>query len=111
MAVGTPYALPSAPRAITADADNLWVACGRRGNRKSSIFRVDPKSGDTSPWAETDWTIYDLAIAEDDLIAVTGLTLAGPAAGMAGGGAFGPGEGSHHGGHHGGGGDGGGGGN
>lgn len=101
MAAGPPRELPSAPRAITADAEYLWVACGRRGDRKSSVFRVEPGSGGAAPWAETDWTIYDLAIAGDQLLAATGLSLAGPAAGMADGSAAGAG-------HHG---DGGGGGN
>ncbi len=104
MAVGSPRELPSAPRAITADAEHLWVACGRRGETKSSIVRVEPGSGGVAPWAETDWTIYDLAVAGDHLLAATGLTLAGPAVGMADGGFAGAGDGGgHHGGHGGGG--------
>lgn len=103
MAVGEPRPLPNAPRALTATAGHLWVACGRRGEKKSGIVRVDVDSGDATPWAETDWTIYDLAIAGDHLLAATGLALAGPAAGMADGGGAG---GGHHGGGHGGGGGG-----
>ena len=105
MAAGSPRELPSAPRAITAGAEHLWVACGRRREKKSSIVRVEPGSGGIAPWAETDWTIYDLAVAGDQLVAATGLALAGPAAGMADGGFAGAGDG---GGHHGGGGHGGG---
>jgi hypothetical protein len=107
MATGAPRELPNAPRAITAGAGHLWVACGRRGEKKSSVVRVEPGSGRVAPWAETEWTVYDLAVAGDQLLAATGLALAGPAAAMADG-AAGAG---HHGGHHGGGGEGGGGGN
>lgn len=104
MSVGAPHELPTAPRAIAAGDGHLWVACGRRGDKKSSVVRVEPSSGEVTPWGETDWTIYDLAVAGDELLAATGLTLAGPAAGIADGGGMG---GGHHGGHHGGGGGGG----
>lgn len=107
MTAGSPRELPSAPRAITAAAEHLWVACGRRREKKSSIVRVEPGSGGIAPWAETDWTIYDLAVAGDQLVAATGLALAGPAAGMADSGFVGAGGGGgHHGGHGGGGGGG-----
>jgi hypothetical protein len=52
-------------------------------------------------WAETDWTIYDLAVAGDELLAACGISLAGAAAiggdggGGAGGGHHGGGGGSH----------------
>jgi hypothetical protein len=99
--VGTPHRLPDAPRSIAAGAGHLWVACGRRGDRKTSIFRVDPRSGEATTWVESDWTIYDFAVAEDRLLAAAGLALAGPTADGGGGGGGG---GHHGGGHHGGGG-------
>ncbi len=95
------FRLPSAPRAIAAGAGHVWIACGDRGKKKSSIVRVNPGSDELTPWAESEWTIYDLAVTESQLLAATGLALAGPAAGMAGGGA-GLGVEGHHGGHHGG---------
>jgi hypothetical protein len=101
MEAGPPRKLLSAPRAITAGAGYVWAACGRRGERKSSIVRMEPEPGDFTLWAETDWTIYDLAVAEDQLLAATGLTLAGPTDGGAAGIGVG-----HHGGHDGGGGGG-----
>jgi sugar lactone lactonase YvrE len=104
MAVGEPRPLPNAPRALTAAAGHLWVACGKRGDRKSSIVRVDVDSSEVTPWAESDWTIYDLAVAGDHLLAAAGLALAGPAAGLTDGG--GGAGGGHHGGGHGGGGGG-----
>jgi len=107
MTLGAPPQLPSAPRAIAAGAGHIWVACGDRGEKKSSIVRVDPSSGEVTPWAESEWTIYDLAVSDGQLLAATGLALAGPGAGMAEGVAGA----GHHGGHHGGGGEGGGGGN
>jgi hypothetical protein len=105
MSVDVRLGLPNAIRALAAGSDHLWVACGRRGNRKSEIVRVDPISGELLRWAETDWTIYDLALADEELLASSGVALAGPAAGVLhdGGGMAG----SHHGGHHGGGGHGG----
>jgi hypothetical protein len=103
MKVGGLLQLPSAPRAITAGAEHLWIACGRRGDTKSSVLRVEANSGDATHWAETDWTIYDLAVAEDRLLVAAGLSLAGPAAGGADGGG---GAGHHGGGGHGGGGGG-----
>lgn len=105
MTVGQPCQLPRAPRAIAADVEQLWVACGRRGEKKSSIVRVEPGSRGVAPWAETEWTIYDLAVAGDHLFAATGMALAGPSAGMADsvfGGAGGGDGGGHHGGHGGG---------
>jgi hypothetical protein len=104
MTADSPLELPSAPRAIAADADHLWVACGRRGEKESSIVRVDPGSGEVTPWAESEWTIYDLTVAGEQLLAAAGVALAGPAAGMADGAAGAAGAPAHHGGHHGGGG-------
>jgi hypothetical protein len=103
MKVGPTRQLPSAPRSITAGAGCLWAACGRRGEKKSGVYRVEANSGDSMSWAETPWTIYDLAVAGERLVVSAGLTLAGPAAG-------GGGDGGAGGGHHGGGGHGGGGG-
>lgn len=103
MEVGAPRPLAGAPRAIAAGAEHLWVACGRRGEKKSSIFRVEPNSVEVTPWAETDWTIYDLAVSEDRMFVAAGLALAGPAATGGDGGGVG---GGHHGGGHGGGGGG-----
>ena len=77
------HELPNAPRAIAAGAGYVWVACGRRGNKKSSVVRVEPNSGEIMPWAETDWTIYDLALAEDELLAACGMKLVGPGSGGA----------------------------
>lgn len=102
MKVGAPRPLPNAPRAIAAGAEHLWVACGRRGDAKSSVYRIQPDSGDATPWAESDWTIYDLEVAGDRLLLSAGLALAGPAAAGGDGG----GGGGHHGGGHGGGGGG-----
>jgi hypothetical protein len=104
MSVGERLRLPNAIRAITAGAGHLWVALGRRGSTKSQVARVEPTSGELMSWAESDWTIYDLAIVGDELLAASGVVLAGPAAGIADGGGAGAG------GHHGGGGHGGGGG-
>jgi uncharacterized membrane protein YgcG len=108
MKVGAPRLLPGAPRAIAAGAEHLWVACGRRGDKKSSVLRVEPGSGDATPWVESDWTIYDLAVAGDRLLLSAGLALAGPAAtggdGGGGGGGHGGGGGGGGGGHGGGGG-------
>jgi hypothetical protein len=101
MKVGDPLPLPSAPRAITVGAEHLWVACGHRGDKRSSVFRIEPDSGDATPWVESDWTIYDLAVAGDRLLLSAGLALAGPAAVGGDGGAGG---GYHGGGGHGGGG-------
>lgn len=107
MSVGERLRLPNAIRAIAVGAGHVWVATGRRGGRKSEIVRVGPISGEFVPWAETDWMIYDLAVAGDELLAATGVMLAGPGAGVADGGGM---AGGHHGGgHHGGGGHGGGG--
>jgi hypothetical protein len=107
MQISAIYELSNAPRAITAGAGHVWVACGRRGDKKSAVVRVEPTSGETTPWAKTDWTIYDLAVAGDELLAACGVTLAGPAAGIGDGGGGGGTGGGHHGG--GGGGHGGGG--
>jgi hypothetical protein len=93
--------LPNAPRAIAAGAGHLWVACGRRGDRKSAVVRIEPAADEMTSWAETDWTIYDLAVAGDELLAACGISLAGAAAiggdggGGAGGGHHGGGGGSH----------------
>jgi sugar lactone lactonase YvrE len=103
LVAGAPIELPEAPRALAAGGGYLWVACGRRGRKKSGIVRVAPDSGEVAAWAKTDWTIYDLAVAGDELLATTGIVLAGPGAPLADGGAAG---GGHHGGHHGGGGGG-----
>jgi uncharacterized membrane protein YgcG len=103
MEVGAPHPLPSAPRAIAVGAEHVWVACGRRGEKKSSVIRIDPDSGDATSWVESDWTIYDLAVSGDRLLLAAGLALAGPAAA---GGDGGGGGGGHHGGGHGGGGGG-----
>ena len=96
--------LPTAPRALTAGADHLWVAHGRRGSRACSIARVDPRSGELTPWASSDWPINDLAVAGDALLAATSLRLGNASLGGEGG--FGGGGGGDCGG---GGGDGGGG--
>jgi DNA-binding beta-propeller fold protein YncE len=98
MTVGDLLMLPSAVRAITAGAGHLWVACGRRGARKSEIARLEPASGELVRWAETDWTVYDLALAGDELLVASGVSLAGPAAGLTDGGGMGGGHGGHHGG-------------
>ncbi len=108
MEVGERLRLPNAIRAITTGAGHVWVACGRRGDQKSEIARIEPTSGELVPWAETDWTIYDLAIADDELLVASGVILAGPAAGISDGGGGGGVAGGHHGGHGGGGGGGGG---
>lgn len=103
MRVDAVHEAPNAPRAIAAGNEHVWVACGRRGDKKSTVARMEPTTGELTPWAETDWTIYDLAVAGDELLAACGVTLAGPAAGIVDGGGMG-------GGHHGGGGGHGGGG-
>jgi len=97
MRVDAVHQAPTAPRAIAAGAEHVWVACGRRGDKKSAVIRMEPATGKLTPWIETDWTIYDLAIAGDELLAACGVTLAGPAAGIADGGG-GMGGGGHHGG-------------
>jgi hypothetical protein len=103
MEVGPPLKLPNAPRAIAAGAGCLWVACGRRGDKKSEIFRVSPAGGECRSWDESDWTIYDLAIAGGRLMAAAGVYLSA----AAGGGNSGSGAGGGGGGHHGAGGGGG----
>jgi hypothetical protein len=75
------HELPSAPRAIAAGAGHVWVACGRRAHKKSSLVRVQPTSGEITPWAETDWMISDLAVADDEILAACGVSLAGPGPG------------------------------
>jgi hypothetical protein len=69
------HELPNAPRGLTAGADHLWVACGRRGNKASTVVRVEPSSGEVTPWAETPYTIHDLALADDEVIAACGVKL------------------------------------
>jgi outer membrane protein assembly factor BamB len=80
------HEIPGAPRAITAGAGHLWVACGRRGNKASSIVRVDPTSGEVTPWAETSFTVHDLAFADDEVLAATGLKVSIDVGGGGGGG-------------------------
>ncbi|HEX4306244.1 MAG TPA: hypothetical protein VHZ54_09425 [Solirubrobacterales bacterium] len=70
------HELPNAPRAITAGGDGVWVACGRRGDKASTIVRVEPTSGEMIPWAETAWTVHDLAFAGDELAAACGMRIA-----------------------------------
>lgn len=72
MAPTAVHELPNAPRAIAAGSDHLWVACGRRGDRASAIVRVEPTSGEIAPWAATDFTIHDLALAGDEVVAAIG---------------------------------------
>lgn len=102
MRIDTVQELPNAPRAITAGDGHIWVACGQRGDRKSTVIRLEPNSGEMIPWAKSDWTVYDVAIAGDELLAGCGIALVGPAATIVDGG------GGMDGGHHGGGGHGGG---
>jgi hypothetical protein len=102
MTTGPQLKLPDAPRALAADDEHLWVACGRRGDKKSRLLRVAPEQRRFAPWGEAEWTIYDLAVAGDQLFAAMGVALAGPAAsdGFAGSdGGGGHGGGGHGGGH------------
>lgn len=69
------HELPNAPRAITAGAGHLWVACGRRGDKESTVVRIEPGSGKTTPWAETPFTVHDLALAGDEVVAACGMKL------------------------------------
>jgi hypothetical protein len=80
------HELLGAPRAIAAGALHLWVACGRRGDKASTIVRVEPTSGEMTRWADTPYTVQDLALAGDELIAATGLKVSIDVGGGAGGG-------------------------
>ena len=86
MAPTTVHQLPNAPRAIAAGAGHLWVACGRRGDRASSVIRVEPASGEMIRWATTEFTIHDLAIVAKQIIAACGLKLSIDVAAPDGGG-------------------------
>lgn len=66
------YELPNAPRAIVGGAGHLWLACGRRGDRPTSIVRVDPDSGAVTPWAESEFIVHDLALAGDEVVGAMG---------------------------------------
>ncbi|MBS1892252.1 MAG: PQQ-binding-like beta-propeller repeat protein [Actinobacteria bacterium] len=75
MAVETVHELPNAPRAIVGGGGHLWVACGRRGDRASSIVRVEPGSGEFTPWAQTEFTVHDLTLAGDEIAAAVGMRI------------------------------------
>jgi hypothetical protein len=79
------HELPNAPRAIAAGRGHLWGACGRRGDKASTVVRLDPTSGEMAPWAETDFTIHDLALAGDELIAACRLRVSIDVGGGGGG--------------------------
>jgi outer membrane protein assembly factor BamB len=67
--------LPFAPRAIAAGGGHIWVACGRRGDKASTVLRVEPTSGEYTSWAVTEWTIHDLAFAGDEVVAACGMKI------------------------------------
>jgi hypothetical protein len=80
------HELPSAPRAMAAGAGHLWVACGRRGYREGVVVRVSPGSGEVALWAKNPFTVHDLAVAGDDLLAACGVKLSVDVGGGGGGG-------------------------
>jgi hypothetical protein len=53
----------------------LWVACGRRGDKESTAVRVESASGEMTAWAKTPWTIHDLALAGDEVVAACGMRI------------------------------------
>jgi hypothetical protein len=79
------HELPRAPRAIAAGAGHIWVACGRRGDRASAVIRVEPNSGKAIPWAVTEFTVHDLAIAGEQIIAACGMKISIDVGGGGGG--------------------------
>ena len=79
------HELPNAPRAIAAGAGHLWVACGRRGDKASTVVRVEPTSGEMTPWAETAFTVHDLALAGDEVVAACGVRVSIDVGGGGGG--------------------------
>lgn len=83
--------LPSQPRAIAAGPDSIWVACGRGWSREGTIERVDLGAATATPWVETGWTVSDLAVSGDLLLAAMSLVPVvpiydGDAVGVGGGG-------------------------
>jgi outer membrane protein assembly factor BamB len=63
----------------------LWVACGRRGDKESTVVRVDPGSGEMTPWAKTPFTVHDLGLAGDWVLAACGVKLSIDVGGGGGG--------------------------
>jgi hypothetical protein len=75
MAAETTHELPNAPRAMVGGAGHLWVACGRRGDRATEIVRVHPTSGEITPWTRSEFTVHDLGMAGNQLVAASGTKL------------------------------------
>lgn len=72
--------LSGQPRAIAADRNAAWIACGRGIDRKGTIDRVDPGGGAATSWWTTSWTVGDLVLTGDTLLASMSLELATPLA-------------------------------
>jgi hypothetical protein len=66
--------LPGRPRAIAADGDRAWVACGVGRAREGTIERVDLRSGAVLTWRATDWPVSDIAITQGALVAAMGIS-------------------------------------
>jgi hypothetical protein len=73
------------PRALACGGGVVWLACATRWEREGTLRRFDPATGELQMRETTQWSVYDLAWAEDRILATMGLVISGP---FDGGGGF-----------------------
>lgn len=69
--------LPGQPRAIAGDGKVAWVACGSGLGigREGTIERVGLRGAEVIQWWVTEWRVSDLAVIDDELLALMSLDL------------------------------------
>ena len=79
------HELTGQPRALACGGDVVWLACAPRWEREGTLQSFNPATGEVLMREETRWSVYDLAWADDRVMAAMGLVISGP---FDGGGGF-----------------------
>jgi streptogramin lyase len=72
------HRLPGQPRALACGSGVVWLACAARWEREGTLQRFDPATGTLLVQEETQWPVYDLLCAGDQVLATMGIAISGP---------------------------------